>query len=280
MLWQTNGVTDPVQVNGSFSFNGQYSSLAGEIPGARTISDLADFELGYHVNFEGTRNLLEACRRSPLIRQIVVASSDKAYGDQPLLPYTEDTSLGGTYPYDASKVCTDVLARSYAVSYQLPVAIVRCANIYGPGDLNWSRLIPGTIRSALEGQHPVIRSDGSPERDYLYLEDAVDGYLRVADSLPNQRGQAFNLGTAQAISALSLVREILATGGDSRLEPRILGQAKGEIDRQYLSAVKASRVLGWTPRTSLRLGLQKTVDWYLDYLMVGAGARVLEEALA
>jgi len=248
---------------------------AQAIVGVANRSPISTFES----NIAGTWHLLEAARNGRTVQRVVVASSDKAYGDQPLLPYTEDTSLGGTYPYDASKVCTDVLARSYAVSYQLPVAIVRCANIYGPGDLNWSRLIPGTIRSAFQGENPVIRSDGSPERDYLYIDDAVEGYLRVADALPGQRGQAFNFGTAQPVSALSLVREILSSVGDRQLEPRILGQAKGEIDRQSLSAAKAARVLGWAPKTSLRLGLQKTVDWYRDYLMVGS-ARVLEEALA
>src|SRR6266849_4334314 len=162
---------------------------AQAIVGVANRSPLSTFES----NITGTWQVLEASRQSPTVQSVVVASSDKAYGNQRVLPYTEDTPLSGIYPYDASKVCTDVLARSYAATYNLSVAVTRCANIYGPGDLNWSRLIPGTIRSALDGAPPIIRSDGTPERDYLYLDDAVEGYLRVASHLPAIAGEAFNL---------------------------------------------------------------------------------------
>ena len=248
---------------------------AQAIVGVANRSPLSTFES----NITGTWQLLEAARLSRLVRRVVVASSDKAYGDQDVLPYTEETPLAGTYPYDASKVCTDVLARCYAVTYDLPIAVIRCANIYGPGDLNWSRLIPGTVRSVLQGERPIIRSDGTPERDYLYLDDAVDGYLRVADYLPAGTGEAFNLGTGVAVSALSLVNTILTAAGRRDLAPIILGQGDGEIDRQCLSADKAQRLLDWAPLTSLITGLGQTVDWYAGHLKLDA-PHVFEKVLA
>jgi CDP-glucose 4,6-dehydratase len=247
---------------------------AQAIVGVANRSPLSTFES----NITGTWQVLEASRQSPTVRRVVVASSDKAYGNQRVLPYTEDTPLSGIFPYDASKVCTDVLARSYAATYNLPVAVTRCANIYGPGDLNWSRLIPGTVRAALEGAPPIIRSDGTPERDYLYLDDAVEGYLRVASQLPAIAGEAFNLGTGRPVSAADLVGQILRAAGRPDLRPRILGQAKGEIDRQSLASAKAARVLGWRPSVALELGLAGTVDWYRRYLKLEA--KVLAEALA
>src|SRR2546423_7060078 len=174
---------------------------AQAIVGVANRSPLSTFES----NIMGTWRVLEASRQSPPGKRVVVASSDKAYGSQRHLPYTEETPLSRIYPYDASKACTDLLGRSYAATYRLPVAVTRCANIYGPGDLNWSRLIPGTIRAALSGEDPLIRSDGRPERDYLYVSDAVDGYLRVAERLPELTAEAFNLGTARPISAPDLV---------------------------------------------------------------------------
>ncbi|MDQ6879978.1 MAG: GDP-mannose 4,6-dehydratase [Candidatus Dormibacteraeota bacterium] len=248
---------------------------AQAIVGVAQRSPLSTFES----NITGTWHVLEACRTSTGVARVVVASSDKAYGDQSVLPYTEDTALEGIYPYDASKVCADVLARSYAAAYHLPVAVVRCANIYGPGDLNWSRLIPGTIRSALAGEDPVVRSDGTPERDYIYLEDAVDGYLRTADALPKCAGEAFNFGSAQSVSALALVKMILAATETPHLRPRVLGRASGEIDRQCLSADKARRLLEWKPRTTLAAGLTKSVPWYRDHLGT-VRARTLQEAFA
>jgi CDP-glucose 4,6-dehydratase len=248
---------------------------AQAIVGVANRSPLSTFES----NIVGTWQVLDAARTSKLVRRVVVASSDKAYGDQPVLPYTEDTPLAGAYPYDASKVCTDVLARCYAVTYGVPVAVVRCANIFGPGDLNWSRLIPGTIRAVLQGQRPIIRSDGTPERDYLYLADAVDGYLRVADHLPETAGHAFNFGTGIPVSALSLVRAILGLAGRDGLQPVILGEARGEIDRQSLAADKARRLLDWIPTTSLPTGLERTLAWYAEYLGASVSS-VLQEALA
>jgi CDP-glucose 4,6-dehydratase len=210
----------------------------------------------------GTWNLLEACREAG-VERIVVASSDMAYGDQEVLPYTEELPLRAAYPYDASKACADIVARSYARTYGLPVTVSRMANIYGGGDHNFSRIVPGTVRSILLGEEPVIRSDGTPLRDYLYVEDAVGAYLTLAESLPETAGEAFNFGAGVPISALDLVRLILERAG-SGLEPRIVGQAKlhGEIDRQYLDSSKAARVLGWRPRTALPDGLDLTLAWY------------------
>jgi CDP-glucose 4,6-dehydratase len=235
---------------------------AQALVGVANRSPVSTFES----NIAGTWHVLEAARLAPMVERVVVASSDKAYGSQAVLPYTESSTLAGIYPYDASKVCTDVLARCYATSFPLPVAILRCANIYGPGDLNWSRLIPGTIRSALLGQNPIIRSDGTPERDYLYLTDAVDGYLKAAEHLPEQSGKAFNIGTGSGVSVAALVEEILAAVGTAYLEPRIIGDVHGEIDRQYLASDLARHVLGWEPRVDLPEGLRRTVAWYRNFL--------------
>lgn len=223
----------------------------------------------FESNIAGTWTVLEAARLSPVIERVVVASSDKAYGDQPALPYTESTPLHAQYPYDVSKACADLLARCYATSFLLPVAVVRCANIYGPGDLNWSRLVPGTIRAALAAEDPVIRSDGSPERDYIYLNDAVEAYLMVAEHLPEVAGQAFNFGTGRPVSVLDLVNMILTAVGDAGLRPRVLGEAAGEISRQSLSHATARQALGWEPQTSLLDGLNRSVDWYRDHLASG-----------
>lgn len=242
---------------------------AQAIVGVANRSPLSTFES----NIKGTWNVLEACRVSKTVQRVVVASSDKAYGDQPQLPYREDTPLDGCFPYDASKVCTDVLARSYAATYQLPVAVTRCANVYGGGDFNWSRLIPGTIRSLLNGEPPVIRSDGTPERDYVYVSDAAAAYLTLAERAaePGIQGSAFNFGAGQPVSALSLVERMISATG-SCLRPRILGQASGEIDRQFLDSSRARRVLGWTPRVSLDEGLALTSRWYADYLGARRGS--------
>jgi CDP-glucose 4,6-dehydratase len=260
-------ITEPGLVQRAFNeydVDSAFHLAAQAMVGVANRSPISTFE----ANIAGTWTVLEAARLSPLIERVVVASSDKAYGVQAILPYTESTSLAGLYPYDASKVCTDVLSRCYATTYALPIAVVRCANIYGRGDLNWSRLIPGTIRAALGGEDPIIRSDGTPERDYLYIDDAVAGYLAVADSVPGQAGEAFNLGTGRGVSVLALVDRILAAVGNPGLQPRVLGQAKGEIDRQSLSSEKARRLLGWEPATSLSEGLAKTVQWYRDHLAV------------
>lgn len=224
-------------------------------------------------NIRGTYVLLEAARQAwdegrGFLEGVVVASSDKAYGQHAELPYTEQTPLEGLHPYDASKACTDILARAYAHTYGLPVAVTRCANLYGPGDLNFSRLIPDTIRRLLEGRRPQIRSDGSPQRDYLFIDDAVAGYLTLAQQLDNPRvtGEAFNFGTGQPVSVLEVVEEIIQIAGVQGREAEVLGQSWGELQHQYLDATKAREILGWQPQISRREGLQITIDWYRDYL--------------
>jgi len=224
----------------------------------------------FESNIQGTWALLEACRRSPRVRQIVQASSDKAYGDQPILPYTEQAALQGKHPYDASKACADLVARSYAYTFGLPVVITRCGNFYGGGDLNWSRIVPGTIRSLLRGQRPMVRSDGSFVRDYFYIEDGARGYMLLAEQLAARRelaGEAFNFSNEQQISVLELVALISKLAG-STLQPEIRNEASNEIRRQYLSAEKARTMLGWAPSFTLETGLQKTIAWYKDFLRV------------
>jgi CDP-glucose 4,6-dehydratase len=222
----------------------------------------------FESNIRGTWCLLEACRRSPRVKQIVVASSDKAYGTHEALPYDETAPLQGIYPYDVSKSCADLLARSYALSFELPVAITRCGNFYGGGDLNWNRIVPGTIRSVLRGQRPVIRSDGNYVRDYFYVEDGAAAYMLLAEQLaarPELRGEAFNFSNEIQVSVLDLVRRILTLMA-SDLEPDIRNAASHEIRRQYLSAAKARRLLQWSPLFDLDEGLTKTIAWYREFL--------------
>jgi CDP-glucose 4,6-dehydratase len=236
---------------------------AQAIVGVANRSPLSTFES----NIRGTWTLLEAARQSPFLETLVFASTDKVYGDQPVLPYTEDAPLAAVYPYDASKLCAETLARSYAVTHELPLAIVRCANIYGPGDLNWSRIVPGTVRSMLNGEAPVIRSDGTLERDYMYVSDAVSAYMTLAQNVarPDVRGQAFNFGWGRGYSVLEIVREILSHA-DAPIEPKVLGQNRGEISRQWLSSEKAGRVLGWRPQVPLDEGIRRSARWYRDVL--------------
>jgi CDP-glucose 4,6-dehydratase len=218
----------------------------------------------FESNIQGTWILLEACRRSPVVKQIVLASSDKAYGNHAQLPYHEEIALQGRHPYDVSKSCADLIAQSYAISYGLPVAITRCGNFFGGGDLNWNRIVPGTIRSVFSGQSPVIRSDGSFVRDYLYVEDGVAAYMLLAEKLaedPRLRGKAFNFSNELQITALDLVRRILDLMG-SKLVPDVRNEAQNEIRNQYLSAAKARAELGWKPQFDLEDGLRKTIDWY------------------
>jgi len=218
-------------------------------------------------NIQGTWSLLEACRRSPAIRSIVTASSDKAYGDQATLPYTENTPLQGTYPYDVSKSCADLIAQSYAATFKLPVAITRCGNFYGGGDLNWNRIVPGTIRSVLRHQPPVIRSDGKFVRDYFYIEDGAAAYMLLAEKLaqnPALAGSAFNFSNETPLSVSDLVARILKAMG-SKLKPIIRNEPVSEIREQYLDADKARRELGCQPAFSLDDGLKRTIDWYREY---------------
>jgi CDP-glucose 4,6-dehydratase len=220
-------------------------------------------------NVRGTYNLLEACRRQAgLVRCIVVASSDKAYGSSETLPYREDHPLVGTHPYDVSKSCADLLARAYHVSYGLPLAIARCGNIFGGGDLNWSRVVPGTIRSWSRGEAPIIRSDGTFVRDYFYVRDAADAYLALAEGIahPEVTGQAFNFSLEQPMSVLEMVEAVRQAMGCDGPEPEIQNTARGEIRAQYLDASRARSVLGWSPGYTLEQGLEETVDWYRRYL--------------
>jgi CDP-glucose 4,6-dehydratase len=222
----------------------------------------------FETNVAGTWALLEACRRSPKVGQVVLASSDKAYGDAEALPYDETTPLCGRHPYDVSKSCADLIAQSYAATYGTPVAITRCGNFYGPGDLNWNRIVPGTIRSVVRGERPVIRSDGQSVRDYFFVEDGAAAYLLLAEKLaadPALRGAAFNFSNETRVTVLELVRKLLDLTG-SRLEPDVRSEASHEIRHQSLSAEKARRQLGWRPLFTLDEGLRKTVPWYTEFL--------------
>ena len=222
----------------------------------------------FETNVAGTWALLEACRRSPTVKQIVVASSDKSYGEQEKLPYEETMALAGRHPYDVSKSAGDLIAQSYAATYDLPVVITRCGNFYGGGDLNWSRIVPGTIRSVLRGKRPVIRSDGQSVRDYFYVEDGAAAYAFLAEHLAADRrlaGEAFNFSNEEPITVLDLTNKILGLMG-SDLKPDVRDEATNEIKCQYLSAAKAREKLGWRPLFQLEHGLLLTIDWYRDLL--------------
>ncbi len=222
----------------------------------------------FAANIQGTWCLLEACRRSPKLRQVVVASSDKAYGDQDNLPYDEMTPLQGRHPYDVSKSCADLIAHTYAHTYHLPVVITRCGNFYGGGDLNWNRIVPGTIRSILRGQRPIIRSDGQYVRDYFYVEDGAAAYMLLAEALaarPELRGEAFNFSNELQVTVVELVERILSAM-QSDLQPVILNETTNEIRHQYLSAAKARTMLNWHPLFTLDEGLYRTVRWYRELL--------------
>jgi len=236
---------------------------------AQTIVGVANRNPAFTLdtNIRGTWTLLEACRRTPTIKAIVVASSDKAYGDQDSLPYSEDFPLQGRHPYDVSKSCADLIAQCYARTFRLPVAITRCGNLYGGGDLNWNRLVPGTIRSVLRGERPIVRSDGQYIRDYFYVEDAAAAYMLLAERVAadsDVHGLAFNFSNELQITVLGLVERILARMG-SDLEPEIRNEATNEIRHQWLNADRAKRLLGWRPLFSLDEGLDRTIRWYADF---------------
>jgi len=226
----------------------------------------------FESNIAGTWTMLEACRRSPLVKQVVTASSDKAYGDHDGRVYEEGMPLQGRHPYDVSKSCADLIAQTYAGVFDLPVAITRCGNFYGGGDLNWTRLVPGTIRALLRGQRPVIRSDGKSVRDYFYVEDGAAAYLLLAQRLhdtPSLRGEAFNFSNERPVTVLGLVQQILGLMG-SRLTAEIRNEAEDEIAMQVLSAEKARKLLGWTPAFTLEDGLRRTIEWYSEALEAAA----------
>lgn len=238
---------------------------AQAIVGAAHRSPLPTLE----ANVRGTYNLLEACRvHADRVKAVVVASSDKAYGTSPELPYVESMPLRGLQPYEVSKSCADLIAQSYAHTYAMPVVIGRCGNIYGGGDLNWSRIIPGTIRSLLNGQRPEIRSDGTFLRDYIYVKDVASAYLAMAQAAlkTEHRGEGFNFSPEKALSVLDVVAAVQRAVGREDLQPVIRNEAVGEIHSQYLDASKANRELGWSPKYSLDQGLVETVKWYREYL--------------
>jgi CDP-glucose 4,6-dehydratase len=239
--------------------------------GAQTLVEVAHrWPLAtFEANVRGTYHLLEVCRlHAGLVKHVVVASSDKAYGAKPDLPYREDMSLEGNHPYEVSKTCTDLLAQTYARTYDLPLTIARFGNVYGGGDLNWSRIVPETIRALIEGRRPVLRSDGTFIRDYVYVKDVARAYLRMAERMdrPGVRGEAFNFSGEKPTSVLEIVHAIRRLMGREDLEPDIRNTARGEIKDQYLSAARARERLGWTPDYDLDAGLTETIAWYRAYL--------------
>lgn len=239
---------------------------AQTIVGIANRSPLSTFE----TNIRGTWLLLEAARRNPTVHSVVVASSEKAYGQPQYLPFQEEHPLHGRHPYDVSKSAVDLIAQTYAHTYQLPVAITRFSNLYGGGDLNWNRLLPGSIRSVLRGQAPVIRSDGSFKRDYVYVEDAVRAYMILAERArePGICGQAFNFGLGEPVSALEVVKTIIRVSEYPHLQPIILDEVRNEIRDEYLQAQKAQSVLAWRPEHDLESGLTRTMAWYRQFLNI------------
>lgn len=252
------------RVLGEYEIDTVIHLAAQTIVGIANRNPVSTFE----TNIGGTWVLLEACRHSPTVKQIVLASSDKAYGEPDKLPYDEETPLMGRHPYDVSKSCGDLIAQAYAKTYKLPVAITRCGNFYGGGDLNWNRIVPGTIRSVLRNQRPIIRSDGNYVRDYFYVEDGAAAYTLLAESLAENhelRGYAFNFSNERQVTVLELVNQILRLM-NSDLKPDIRNEASNEIRCQYLSAAKARQILKWHPLFSIEEGLQETISWYNKFL--------------
>lgn len=235
---------------------------AQTIVGIANANPLSTFE----TNIAGAWNVFEAARRSPRVKRVIFASSDKAYGSHDTLPYTESMALRGEHPYDVSKSCADLIARTYFKTYRLPIAITRCANLYGGGDMNWNRLVPGVIRDVIAGRRPVIRSDGTLIRDYLYVEDAVDAYLNLAKTMDNSEihGESFNISSSTQLTVLEMTRTILERMGSS-LSADVRGEASNEIQHQYLDAEKARRLLNIRPRHGLVEGLDRTIAWYRDH---------------
>lgn len=247
-----------------FEIKTVFHLAAQAIVGAGNRNPISTFES----NIQGTWSLLEACRRSPWTTEIVVASSDKAYGEQPVLPYTEDMPLLARNPYDLSKACTDMLAQTYAATFNLPIMISRCGNFFGEGDCNWSRIVPGTVRSILRNERPIIRSDGTLVRDYFYVKDGAHAYRLLAEHVakhPEARGEAYNFSTDEEVTVVDLVKKISQLMGSS-LEPVIQGNAPNEILKQHLSSQKARAQLGWTPQFTLEDGLKRTIEWYRSHL--------------
>ena len=253
------------RVLGEYEIATVFHLAAQTIVGVANRNPLSTFE----TNIKGTWTVLEAARRSPSVGQLVVASSDKAYGSHDKLPYTEDAALQGRHPYDVTKSAADLIAQSYAATYDLPVVISRFGNLYGGGDLNWNRIVPGTIRSVIRDDAPVIRSDGLFVRDYIYVDDASAAYMLLAEALASDKslaGEAFNFSNESPVTVLNLAGKILKLM-DSSLEPEIRNEASNEIREQFLSAGKARKVLGWKPRFDAEAGLTATIEWYRDFLL-------------
>jgi CDP-glucose 4,6-dehydratase len=271
------GIADKVEIieSKSFSVRKLESILSGHkinavfhLAAKAIVNEANDspFE-AFEVNIKGTYSLLEACRKKKTVERIVVASSDRTYGKKAISPFHEDLPLLGLLPYDASKVCTDVIARSFAYSYDMPITVTRFSNIYGPGDLNFSRIIPGTIKSVLENQPPVIRSSGKAIREFVYIDDAVNGYLKMAEKIAVARGGAINFGSGQPISIIDLVEKIVhLSGKSSELKPVVWGdQTTFTVDAQYSSLEKAEKLLGWKNQVDIETGLRQTIEWYQQF---------------
>jgi CDP-glucose 4,6-dehydratase len=252
------------RILGEYEIATVFHLAAQTIVGVANANPISTFES----NVAGTWRLMEACRRSPGVKQIAVASSDKAYGDQTALPYDETMPVNGRFPYDVSKSCADLIAQSYAHTYDMPVLVTRCGNFFGPGDLNWNRLVPGTVRSLVRGNRPVIRSDGNYIRDYIFIEDAAQAYIQAVEQLaqkPELKGHAFNFSTETQLTVIEMV-ELIAKLLKSDAKPEIRNEARAEIPHQYLSAAKAREMLGWKPAFTIEEGLARTLPWYLDFL--------------
>ncbi len=247
---------------GEYEIDTVFHLAAQAIVGVANRNPISTFE----ANILGTWNILEACRKHPLIKRVIVASSDKAYGDQENLPYDENMPLQGKHPYDVSKSCADLISHTYFHTYGLPVCITRCGNLYGGGDLNFNRIIPQTIQLVLNGEAPEIRSDGTFVRDYFYIEDTVQAYLLLAEKMEenNLAGEAFNFSNEIQLTVLELVEKILKKM-NSNLKPKVLNQGSNEIKHQYLSAEKARKLLNWTPAYTIDEGLEKTIEWYTEF---------------
>lgn len=253
------------RILGEYEIKTVFHLAAQTIVGIANRNPISTFE----TNIGGTWALLEACRRTSTVKEIVVASSDKAYGDQTVLPYTEATPLEGKHPYDVSKSCSDLIVGSYAATYQLPVTVTRCGNLYGGGDLNWNRIVPGTIRSVIRNENPIIRSDGNYLRDYFSVEDAASAYLLLAERMEQKKllGEAFNFSYGKPFTVIEIANKVLSMM-QSSLKPVILNEASNEIREQYLDSTKAKEKLAWKPKYGLDSGMERTIRWYENFFGV------------
>jgi CDP-glucose 4,6-dehydratase len=260
-----NGAVDDLElcsrVLNEYDVDSVFHLAAQAVVGVANRAPLSTFES----NIRGTYCLLEACRRSETVTRVIVASSDKAYGSHAELPYGEDFALRGRFPYDVSKTCADLIAQSFAHTYGMPVSITRSANVYGPGDVNRSRIVPGTILSILNDENPVIRSDGTPTRDFVYIDDIADGYLLLAEQIELAQGHAYNFGSNEPVAIVDLANRIIRLAGkENAVTPTVLLQGKigREIDAQYLSSDKVEVQFGWKANVSLDEGLRRSIAWY------------------